>query len=72
MSSESKEPTSTISTNIIQGYASFDITNSRASDDIELSFRIDRANVASDTIILRSIDFAKMSVEVADQDNIIV
>ena len=72
MSADGKEPTSTISTNVIQGYTSFDITDAQTSDDIKLSFRIDRANIASDTLTLRSIDFAKMSVEVADKDNIIV
>lgn len=72
MSSDGKAATTTTSTNIIQGYTSFDITDAQTSDDIKLSFRIDRANVASDTLTLRSIDFAKMSVDVADKDNIIV
>lgn len=39
---------------------------------MNLSFRIDRVNISSEAIVLRSIDFAKISVEVEDRDNIIV
>lgn len=39
---------------------------------MNLSFRIDAANVSSDAVILHSIDFAKVSVEVEDKEHIIV
>jgi len=39
---------------------------------MNLSFRVDSANVSSDTITLRSIDFAKISVDVSDKGNIVV
>lgn len=39
---------------------------------MNLSFRVDKANVASDSVILRSIDFAKVSVEVADKEHMVV
>lgn len=48
------------------------MTSSKTSNDIGLSFRIDRANIASDTVKLQSIDFAKIALEVADKDNIVV
>ena len=57
---------------MIEGYTSFEITNPGTSDDMNLSFRIDRANIASDAITLRSIDFAKIALEVTDKDNIVV
>ncbi len=38
---------------------------------MDLSFRIDRANISSDSALLRSIDFAKVSVEVADREHIV-
>lgn len=62
---------STLSKDIVEGYASFDIANDKASDDMKLSFRIDKVNLSSETIILRSIDYAKISVDVADRDNIV-
>lgn len=39
---------------------------------MDLSFRIDTANIASNPVVLHSIDFAKISVDVADKDNIVV
>lgn len=68
----SKEPTSTLSKNVIEGYTSFDVTNAKTSDDMQLSFRIDRVNVSSDVTTLRSIDFAKISIDVADKDHMVV
>lgn len=70
--SDGKKLGSTTSRNIIDGYASFDITNTKTSDDMDLSFRIDKANVSSDSLRLRSIDFAKVSIDVADRDHIVV
>lgn len=69
---DGKEPSSTISKNIVEGYASFDVTNMRTSDAMNLSFRIDRANISSDSVRLRSIDFAKISVEVEDREHMVV
>jgi hypothetical protein len=39
---------------------------------MDLSFRIDRVNIASESITLKSIDFAKILVEVTDKESIIV
>lgn len=39
---------------------------------MNLSFRIDRANISSETVTLRSIDFAKISLEVDNRDHITV
>lgn len=38
---------------------------------MDLSFRIDRANISSDSVLLRSVDFAKVSIEVADREHIV-
>lgn len=69
---QEKKLGSTESKNVIQGYASFEITNANPSDAMELSFRIDRANIASSPLSLRSIDFAKVSLEVDARDSIVV
>lgn len=57
--------------NIIDGYTSFDVTNTSPSDAMNLSFRIDRVNISSSTVVLHSIDFAKIQVEVDNKDHIV-
>lgn len=57
--------------NITDGYTSFTVTNASVSAGMNLSFRIDRVNIASNTITLRSIDYAKVQVEVDNKDQIV-
>lgn len=67
------ENTASVSKNIIEGYTSFDVTNSQSAD-MNVSFRISRpgTSLSSDPLRLRSIDFAKISVEIDGKDAIVV
>lgn len=38
---------------------------------MKLSFRIDKANLSSESVALRSVEYAKISMEVADRDHLI-
>lgn len=72
LDSDGKETGTTTSKTVMEGYTSFDVTNANVSDSMNLTFRIDSANIASEPLYLQSIDSAKISVEVEDKDTIVV
>lgn len=68
---DGREVGNTFSKNIMEGYTSFNLTSHRANESIQLKIRIANKNLESPLLTLRSIESARISVDVEDRDHIV-
>ena len=67
-----KEGSTTIAKNIVEGMTSFEVTSTQSNDAIRVQFHLDSPNLDAPSISLRSVDYAKIAIDVDGRNTIVV